>query len=589
MSVRARIALLVQAQGARKASSDVDGVAKSTDKLDRKTRSAGKSMRGAKSEAEGFHTTLRDLRRGLAVGAIAASGFAAAIGAHAVAEYREAIKVGRQTDAVLRSTGAAANVSAQQVSDLANAISLKTGIDDDQIQAGENLLLTFTRIRNEVGKGNNIFDQATQAATDMSAAMHTDLRSAALSVGKALNDPLRGMTALQRVGVSFSKSSKDQVKQWVATGQTMKAQKLILRELNKEFAGSAAAQADPFDKATVAINEVAEALGFLIGPALGRGADSVAKFAQQIQTGVGAGGEFKRIFIGAGSAIVDVGRAAGDAARWVVGVVQDFRAGKPAAVALGIVLAGLVTGFAAFRILTGVIAAFKAMRTAVIGVNVAMAANPVVLVVAALAALGAALYVAYQKVGWFRDGVNAVFGFLKAHWPLILGVLTGGLGIAVGYVIKNFGRIVSFVKSMPGKIRDAARGMWDGLKDAFRGALNWIIAKWNGFEIGFGPVVVPGPLPDIPKMAIGTPDIPMLAEGGRVSGSGSVITGDAGMERVDKMPNGDIQVTPLEHVPGGRGTGPVLQLSIPVQIEGRTIATATRRVALRDLLAQAAV
>jgi phage-related minor tail protein len=92
--------------------------------------------------------------------------------------------------------------------DLATAISNKTGIDDEAIQSGENLLLTFTNIRNETGKGNDVFNQATQTITDMSVALGQDMKSSAIQVGKALNDPIKGVTALQRVGVSFTAAQK---------------------------------------------------------------------------------------------------------------------------------------------------------------------------------------------------------------------------------------------------------------------------------------------------------------------------------------------------------------------------------------------
>jgi hypothetical protein len=72
---------------------------------------------------------------------------------------------------VLKSTGDAANVTAGHIGDLATAISNKVGIDDEEIQSNENMLLTFTNVRNEVGKGNDIFDQATKTVTDMSVAL----------------------------------------------------------------------------------------------------------------------------------------------------------------------------------------------------------------------------------------------------------------------------------------------------------------------------------------------------------------------------------------------------------------------------------
>jgi hypothetical protein len=98
------------------------------------------------------------------------------------------------------------------VGDLATAISNKTGVDDEAIQSASNLLLTFTKVRNEVGKGNDVFDQATQAAVDMAAVLGGDASSQAKLLGKALNDPIKGLSALSRAGVSFTAEQKEQIK-----------------------------------------------------------------------------------------------------------------------------------------------------------------------------------------------------------------------------------------------------------------------------------------------------------------------------------------------------------------------------------------
>jgi hypothetical protein len=74
----------------------------------------------------------------------------------------------KQTEAVLKSTGDASNVTAKHVDDLAMSLRRKAGVDDDVVHSGENMLLTFTNVRNEVGKGNDIFDQATKTMLDMS-------------------------------------------------------------------------------------------------------------------------------------------------------------------------------------------------------------------------------------------------------------------------------------------------------------------------------------------------------------------------------------------------------------------------------------
>jgi predicted nucleic acid-binding Zn-ribbon protein len=103
------------------------------------------------------------------------------------------------------------------------------------------MILTFTKVRNQTGKNNKIFDQATVAAIDMSVALGTDATQAAKQIGKALQDPVRGLTALRRSGVTFTEQQAKQIKTLVKSGDQLKAQKLILAELNKEFGGSAAA------------------------------------------------------------------------------------------------------------------------------------------------------------------------------------------------------------------------------------------------------------------------------------------------------------------------------------------------------------
>ena len=180
----------------------------------------------------------------------------------------ESRKIGAQTEAVIKSTGDAANVTAAQIDKMATAMSLKTGIDDEAIQQGQNLLLTFTNIRNEAGKGNDIFTQSSKTLLDLATAMGTDPKSAAIQLGKALNDPTKGITALSRVGVNFTDQQKKQIAALQSSGDMMGAQKIILAELNKEFGGSAEAQASAIDKIKVAFGNLQETFGGAILPAI---------------------------------------------------------------------------------------------------------------------------------------------------------------------------------------------------------------------------------------------------------------------------------------------------------------------------------
>lgn len=183
----------------------------------------------------------------------AVAGIAAAVGgAFVLKEAFDFVKAGvealgeidrisAQTTQVIKSTGGAANVTTKEVRDYAEALEAKTGIEAESVQEGQNLLLTFTNVQNRVGKGNDVFNQATGILTDMSVALGTDVSGSAVQLGKALNDPIAGVAALGRVGVTFSDDQKKMIKSLMDTGDVAGAQKVILGELNKEFGGSAEA------------------------------------------------------------------------------------------------------------------------------------------------------------------------------------------------------------------------------------------------------------------------------------------------------------------------------------------------------------
>src|SRR5690606_25828234 len=128
----------------------------------------------------------------------------------------------------------------QELIDLSGSMQQLTTYGDEAVLQMENLLLTFTSIKGPV------FKEATAVILDVSTALGQDLQSSAIQVGKALNDPVIGITALQRVGVSFTETQKKVITQLVKTGDIAGAQKLILAELSKEFGGAANAAANTF-------------------------------------------------------------------------------------------------------------------------------------------------------------------------------------------------------------------------------------------------------------------------------------------------------------------------------------------------------
>lgn len=187
-----------------------------------------------------------------------------------------------QTNARLKSTGAVANVTAKDIVALSDAIADKTGVDDDQIHAVENMLLTFTKIRNEVGKNNDIFNQATTTVVDLSIAFEKDLNSSAIMLGKALNDPVKGITALSRAGVQFTEGQKKTIKSLVESGKFLEAQKMILKELESQVGGSGEAfgQTLPgqLSRAKQSFEVIAQTLAATFLPSVANAARKVTDF-----------------------------------------------------------------------------------------------------------------------------------------------------------------------------------------------------------------------------------------------------------------------------------------------------------------------
>jgi len=227
------------------------------------------------------------LKKGLkiaAVGMVAAGAAAIAFGVSSVKSFQESENSLAQLNAVLKSTKGVAGVTAKAATDLANSLQKVTKYSDEEVISAENMLLTFTKI------SRDIFPQATKTVLDMSTALGQDTKASAIQLGKALQDPILGITALRRVGVNFSADQKEVVKNLVATGQSAKAQQLILKELNTEFGGSAEAAGKTFSgRLTILKNqfdEVKESIGGVLvnglSPLMKKLADFVA--SDQFQT-----------------------------------------------------------------------------------------------------------------------------------------------------------------------------------------------------------------------------------------------------------------------------------------------------------------
>ena len=199
--------------------------------------------------------------------------------------------------------------------------------------------------------------------------------------------------------------------------------------------------------------------------------------------------------------------------------------------------------------------------------NAALSANPIAIVVLAIAALVAGFVWAYQNVDWFREGVQTAFAWVQnaisnvvtwvtANWPLLLAILTGPIGLAVLAITKNWDTIkggaqaavtwitdkwnglIGWFESAPSRFAKAAGGMFGGLWSSFRGEYNKIVGAWNDFKLEIGGGSVLGV--SIPRVTLNTPNIPMLADGGIATRATLAMIGEG---------RGPEAVVPLDRLP----------------------------------------
>jgi hypothetical protein len=221
------------------------------DKTSGMTRDMDKSRRGSQTFAAGWGKML-----GVVAGvtaAVQAAGFAFRFLGDSIAEARQARKAMAQTAAVMKSMGR--TETPKRVNRMIDQLESMSGIDGDNIREMTNVLMTFGNVTGDT------FEKANALALDVSTSFGKDLSSSAVMVGKALNDPAKGLTALSRIGVQFTQQQTDQVKAMMEAGNVAEAQKIILAELERQVGGSTKAQADMIDKTSVAWGNLKEEVG----------------------------------------------------------------------------------------------------------------------------------------------------------------------------------------------------------------------------------------------------------------------------------------------------------------------------------------
>lgn len=298
--------------------------------------------------------------------------------------------------AVAKSMGLFGDASQQvtgRLIKLADAQEYELGVTAETIKLTQAKLMTFKELAVTAGEVGAAFDRATVAAVDLAASGFGEASQNATQLGKALNDPIKGITALARSGVTFTAQEKEKIKVLVESGKMLEAQDTLLKAIETQVGGTAAATVTDTFKISMAFGHIRDVIGTLLLPIFEKLANfmvnTVVPYATKVEEAFGEQGVAGGLkFLGQG----------------FLNVIED--------------------GGKFVNILLILTAAFVAMRLVAIAAtiaqnlfNVALLNNPIGRVVAILIVLGVAVVAAYLKFEGFRTVVhtvaNSIIGFIE--------------------------------------------------------------------------------------------------------------------------------------------------------------------------------
>jgi len=223
--------------------------------------------RGQNDAETGLNKLGKSAKRLAKIGAAAF----AAVGAGAVVMGKKLLDAGERAatsnariEQITKSMGQFEGAT-DQVTDRLVKLAEKTaklvGVDQNLIKEGQALLLTFKSVSADADKVGGVFDRATKAAIDLAAAGFGSVTTNSIQLGKALEDPIKGLAALGKSGVTFTAEQKELIKTLVETDRVAEAQEIILKAVETQVGGTAEATANASDRMKVAFSQLQESLG----------------------------------------------------------------------------------------------------------------------------------------------------------------------------------------------------------------------------------------------------------------------------------------------------------------------------------------
>jgi hypothetical protein len=285
-----------------------------------------------------------------------------------------------------------------RLSKLANQTELYTGVTAETTKQIQSTLMTFEGLAKSADEVDGSFDRATKAAIDLAAAGFGNATSNAIQLGKALNDPIKGLTSLTKSGVTFTEAERERIKALVESNRLGEAQALILNAIEKQVGGTAAATVTSSAKMEAAFGQIEDAVGLALLPVL-------EKFSNWLATSEG-----QATLQSIADAASDVFSELAKTAEWAI-ANKDWL----------LPLVGSVTALAAAsKTIAGITTAITAARAAMLLFNTATLANPLVL--AGVAIVGTGAYVAGINSESVTKETDKI---LKGKDPMIPGIGSG--------------------------------------------------------------------------------------------------------------------------------------------------------------------
>jgi hypothetical protein len=549
------------------------------DQASRALNDVGDASSKASTKAVALGSMLGGLGANLIGGGIQAAG---SIISDAFAGAADAAKSSALLNSEISNLGPAAQSAFSGASDFANTLGANIGQDDDDIRKVQAKLASFPDAFKSGSDGADAMKRATAAAFDLQALGIGDAESNILGIGKALNDPIKGMTALSKSGVSFSAVQKEQIKQAMAHGDLAKAQQILLTGIESNAKGAAAATVTNTQKMQVAFGNLTEGVAGALMPAIQQVAGWVLDKMPAISDFFSSISYYVQGFIdmlmngtdGADDWISGMGLGPDSPVLSTIDTIRNVVAALVPAMttAFNQIKAAVLPALMGIRttIQTDVIPALSSFISAVTPIVTFLVQRlaPVVASVfgTALTVIKGALQIISGVLNvfaglftgdWSRmwTGVKQILG---GAWTVIQGlvknafvVLGAVFGIAVGALKAAAGRIWDGIKSAfapaPGSLASIGRQMIDGLIGGIRNAAG---AVWNAAQS----IVSNIPLAIRKLMGIASPSRVMMGLGGHIM-DGLLLGLQDGTPGVEGHMAG-LNLTPSGGGSGGRGYRP---------------------------------